>query len=395
MAIQMRRGLRKDFDPNKMLPGEWAVSIDSVTSNQIVWMCFAAGICKRMGTYEDFQAQIAEATKDIRDSYAADFDEIKADIELIADVVSSDKEEVIIIKSDIINTYLPQIQEYAEMAEAAALSSENFASNAENSATLSKSYAVGGTGTREGENADNAKYYYEQTKHISQGLNGIVPMGTVAFADLPTTDIVNNAMYNISDSFVSDERFNDGGGIYYGAGNNVIWTAEGKWDVTASSSVTGIKGEEEDTYKVGNVNITKESIGVGDYGDANISDIADGTVKGAIREFENDIDEINSNLMWNFSTEESGIYTQIESGYVATEDCVLQINIATGSKLNSGASVYVNGCIALARNTNVENCSFRTADILRLRKGDVVTSEVAHQGTEDVSLGMYIRPIVK
>lgn len=99
--------------------------------------------------------------------------------------------------------------------------------------------------------------------------------------------------------------------------------------------------------------------------------------------------------MWNFSTEESDIYTQIENGYVATEDCVLQINIATGSKLNSGASVYINGCIALARSTNVENCSFRTADILRLRKGDVVTSKVTHQGTEDVSLGMYIRPIVK
>ena len=36
MAIQMRKGLKADFDPTKMLPGEWAVSIDSDTSNQIV-----------------------------------------------------------------------------------------------------------------------------------------------------------------------------------------------------------------------------------------------------------------------------------------------------------------------------------------------------------------------
>ena len=52
MAIQVRRGVKDDFDPTKMLPGEWAVSIDTDTNNQIVWMCFKAGVVKRMGTYE-------------------------------------------------------------------------------------------------------------------------------------------------------------------------------------------------------------------------------------------------------------------------------------------------------------------------------------------------------
>lgn len=73
MAIQVRRGLKKDFDPYKMLPGEWAVSIDAQTQNQIVWMCFAAGVVKRMGTYEDFVEQIREATADIRDEYIKEF----------------------------------------------------------------------------------------------------------------------------------------------------------------------------------------------------------------------------------------------------------------------------------------------------------------------------------
>ena len=50
MAIQMRRGKKVNFDPQKMLPGEWAVSIDSETENQIVWMCFQPGVVKRMGT---------------------------------------------------------------------------------------------------------------------------------------------------------------------------------------------------------------------------------------------------------------------------------------------------------------------------------------------------------
>ena len=55
MAIQMRRGNKADFDPTKMLPGEWAVSIDSDTTKQWVWMCFAPGVVKRMAAFEDIE----------------------------------------------------------------------------------------------------------------------------------------------------------------------------------------------------------------------------------------------------------------------------------------------------------------------------------------------------
>lgn len=57
-GIQMRRGLKRDFDPSKMLPGEWAVSIDSDSGNQCIWMCFAAGVVKQIGTVEEFEAQL-------------------------------------------------------------------------------------------------------------------------------------------------------------------------------------------------------------------------------------------------------------------------------------------------------------------------------------------------
>lgn len=55
MAITMRKGLSIDFDPSKMLAGEWAVTIDPDTKHQVVYMCFGAGIVKRMGTLEDFE----------------------------------------------------------------------------------------------------------------------------------------------------------------------------------------------------------------------------------------------------------------------------------------------------------------------------------------------------
>ena len=62
----------------------------------------------------------------------------------------------------------------AKTSETNALSSKNSASTsastAKTNANLSKSYAVGGTGTREGEDVDNAKYYMEQAKKQAGGI---------------------------------------------------------------------------------------------------------------------------------------------------------------------------------------------------------------------------------
>ena len=60
MAIQMRRGQSVDFDPTKMLTGEWAVSIDNESQKQMVYMCFAPGVVKRMATLEDFQNELGK-----------------------------------------------------------------------------------------------------------------------------------------------------------------------------------------------------------------------------------------------------------------------------------------------------------------------------------------------
>ena len=48
-----------------------------------------------------------------------------------------------------------------------ATASANSATAASGSATLAESYTHGGTGTREGEDADNARYYMEQAKAVS------------------------------------------------------------------------------------------------------------------------------------------------------------------------------------------------------------------------------------
>lgn len=70
MAIQMRRGAYAQFDPSKMKAGEWAVSTDSDTKKQQIWMCFAPGIVKRMGTVEDFDVEIQRLIQSYLDGMA-------------------------------------------------------------------------------------------------------------------------------------------------------------------------------------------------------------------------------------------------------------------------------------------------------------------------------------
>lgn len=55
----MRRGYEADFDPDKMRPGEWAVSLDT----KYVRMCFSPGVCVRMATYEAFEADMVKIQK--------------------------------------------------------------------------------------------------------------------------------------------------------------------------------------------------------------------------------------------------------------------------------------------------------------------------------------------
>lgn len=151
------------------------------------------------------------------------------------------------------------------------------AESAADSATKAQSYAVGGTGSREGEDSDNAKYYYQQAKDVSEGLKGgLQPHGTVAFADLPAlADVSTGWMFNISDEFTTTDDFKEGAGNVIPAGANIYKTLDGKWDVLAGTPVTGIKGANEDSFRRGNVVLTAENVGAVPTG----GDTAENTVK--------------------------------------------------------------------------------------------------------------------
>lgn len=275
MAILMRGGLKVNFDPQKMRPREWAVSIDAETERQIVWMCFRPGVVKRMGTYEDFKEQIREATDDIREEYEQTFNEIKAYMEGLKNDTEGYKDAASQKATQASNS-ATQASESASKAEISATNSENSANEAEDFSKLSESWAHGETGVRPGEDTNNSKYFsdlanvlvaeaqklLEQAqKIVSAATTGaLIPVGTVAFEDLPLSP-VTGYMYNISNDFVTDSRFAEGAGIFYRAGANVYWTADEKWDVMIGVQVTGVKGGAESNYRVGNVNLTAANVG--------------------------------------------------------------------------------------------------------------------------------------
>lgn len=144
-------------------------------------------------------------------------------------------------------------------------------------ATKAESFAQGGTGTRENEDVSNTQYYYEQVKQIAEGLNGtLLPMGTITFSqliNLPVQSKQSGYMYNISDSFTTNDTFKEGVGFTYPAGTNVYYTYDGYWDCLAGTMVTGIKGNAESSFRKGNVNITMSNLGYGNVENKSSEDI--------------------------------------------------------------------------------------------------------------------------
>ena len=123
----------------------------------------------------------------------------------------------------------------ANKAAGSASSASSSASKAAASATLSQSWATGDTASRAGEESNNSKYYAEQAQRALSAISGsLVPMGTITFEQLPSAPLQPGVMYNISNEFTTDTRFNEGAGHKYGAGTNVYWTGESKWDCLAA-----------------------------------------------------------------------------------------------------------------------------------------------------------------
>lgn len=196
----------------------------------------------------------------------------------------------------------------------AATSESNASSSASDSsasALVSEGYAVGkqnGTDVTSGSPyyQNNAKYYKDRCEQIVSDLGyPINPKGSITFANLPTTGMEYGWMYNVTDDFTTDNRFIEGSGKHINAGAEVYWTTSDLWSVMAGAGVTGVKGNAEQDYRKGQVNITMANIGINDLDDISTptiteaqsrTNIATGdnmsTILGKIKKFFTDLKAI-------------------------------------------------------------------------------------------------------
>ena len=113
--------------------------------------------------------------------------------------------------------YLADVTTQAQNAAASASAANSSANDADYDAKLAQSYAVGGSGVRQGEDTDNAKYYCQQAQaaaqggHVIQTIEGTTVVNMPQRANLAFThvvasdDSVNNRtnitpLVNISDA---------------------------------------------------------------------------------------------------------------------------------------------------------------------------------------------------
>lgn len=336
MAIQVRRGKEDELDISKAVPGEWLVSTDT----RYVRMCFAPGIVLRMATYESFEADMAqiqailEEAKTVEEAIQKIYDDVQ---QVVIDIeTASNAAQIAIEKSEeskefanaaassasaaktsetnakssassastsastatkkateastyannakksenTANTHATTASNKASEASTSANTASVKANDASDSALLAESYTHGGTGVRDNEDVDNAQYYKNQAERISQGLSGaLLPMGTITFSQLANQTKQAGYMYNISNSFTTNNTFKEGAGYSYPEGTNVYYTADGYWDCIAGTSVVGVKGSAESSYRKGNVNITKSNIGLSNVDNTSDADkpISDAT----------------------------------------------------------------------------------------------------------------------
>ena len=162
---------------------------------------------------------------------------------------------------------------YATQASASATNAKNSETQALGYEKNAKSYM------------GSAQEFYKKCEEIAQGLGGsLMPMGTITFAQMNTAQKKAGYMYNISDGFTTDARFKEGAGITYPPGTNVYYTTDSYWDCMAGTSVVGVKGNNEKSYRTGNVNITKEDIELGNVPNVTTNNQTPTFTKASVRQ---------------------------------------------------------------------------------------------------------------
>lgn len=166
-------------------------------------------------------------------------------------------------------------------------------------------------------------------------IGGIVYKGSILFANLPTTGMVNGDSYDIKDAFVTDNRFEEGSGIACGAGTDVAWVeSDNKWNILTPAGVYSFNGRTGAVLPA-----------TSDY-DANQIDYDNTTSGLTATDVQDAIDENASNLdshISNTSNPHNVTKSQVGLGNVVnTGDSATPVSGGTTKFTTGGAYVELN-----------------------------------------------------
>ena len=138
-------------------------------------------------------------------------------------------------------------------------------------ADLSHKWATFGNDSETPSSTNNALYWAQKSQEYAVG--ALHWKSSIPFANIPTTGMTVGDMYNITDAFTTDARFDEGAGVKCSAGTNIVWDANNKWDILISSTNAA--------------DINFDNTGTG---------MSATNVQNAITEINTSLSEINSNL---------------------------------------------------------------------------------------------------
>lgn len=264
-----------------------------------------------------------------------------------------------------------------------------YAQSANAKSVLSESYAIGGTGTREGEDTDNAKYYMEQAKQQTGGIPtkvselendaGYITKSASDLTNYYDKTTVDEKIDAIPKTDLTNYLTKTGDGSNLTAAFEEATTLE---ELTTGEKLSSIFGK----LKLAVKNL-KSLIGL--IGNTDISDIGDGTITGGLS-------DVNGKLNWFDTKNVYGEYTAVGSNNSAE---ICRLSLTPGTWLLLG---YIDN--SMSKDTIYNNSIFRESlshhcqtvrSTLIGGGGSVNSYAITVQTNMDMLLGTYDNSDIK
>lgn len=278
--------------------------------------------------------------------------------------------------------YLADIK--VESAKAAAS-----AQSANDKAVLSKSYAVGGTGTRQGEDTDNAKYYMEQAKQQTGGIPTKVSEleNDAGYITKKVSDLTNYYDKTTVDEKIDAIPKTDLTNYLTKTGDGSNLTAVFEEATTLEELTTG----EKLSSIFGKLKLAVKNLKslISLIGTTDISTIGDGTITGGLS-------DVNGKLNWFDIKNVYGEYTAVGSNNSAE---ICRLSLTPGTWLLLG---YIDN--SMSKDTIYNNSIFRESlshhcqtvrSTLIGGGGSVNSYAITVQTNMDMLLGTYDNSDIK